>query len=87
MSINLDRIKHDLLEKQARVDSRLLPTPATRREPSSSERDAPYRGPGHGLLFCTHSKSYFETCGQCRRDKRIARLNYERFCKRHGLSE
>jgi hypothetical protein len=56
------------------------------REPSANEVNAPYRPPGHGLLFCTHSKSYFDTCSTCKRDRKIARLNYERFCQRHGLS-
>jgi hypothetical protein len=80
------RILHDLHEKQAREDSRLLPKATTRREPSKTEREAEYTPPGYYLLFCFHKKSLFEPCSACRRDKKEAREQYNRFCKRHGLN-
>jgi hypothetical protein len=85
----VDKARNAALKKRLAASSaECEPTKATfKREPSATERDAPYRPPGHGLLFCTHSKSYFECCAVCKRDKRIARLNYERFCRRHGLEE
>lgn len=85
MSINLTKILHDLTERKAREDSRGLPTPSTRREPSATERNETYRPANWGLLFCCHNKSYFEVCSQCRRDKRRAKAEYEAFLKRHGI--
>ena len=86
MSINLNRLLHDLREKQARVDSAGLPTPRTIREPSPTERDAKYLPVNYGLLFCCHSKSYFDTCPSCRRTRRDARRQYEYFCLKHGIN-
>jgi len=86
MSINLNRILHDLAEKQARVDSAGLPTPRTLREPSSTERNAPFLPVNYGLLFCCHSKSYFDTCTACKRTRKDARRQYEHFCLSNGLS-
>jgi hypothetical protein len=85
MSINLNKILHDLREKQAREDSRLLPTPSTSREPSANERAKPYLPINYGLLFCPHGKSYFDVCSACKRTRKNARLQYEMFCSKHGI--
>jgi hypothetical protein len=86
MSINLSKILHDLREKQAREDSRLLPRAELRREPSKSESNAVYHGPGYGLLFCVHGKSNFDVCSACHRTRKDAKAQYEHWCKRYGLS-
>jgi len=85
MSINLSKILRDLSNKQAAADSRTLPTPRTIREPSSTERNAPYLPVNYGLLFCCHSKSYFDTCPSCRRTRKDARRQYEVFCLKNGI--
>jgi hypothetical protein len=85
MSKLLNRILHDLSERQAREDSRLLPTPTTRREPSTTEANAVYTPANYGLLFCPHGKSYFDVCSSCKRTRALARLQYAAFLKRHGL--
>lgn len=85
MSAILNRILHDLREKQAREDSRLLPTPSVVREQSTTEKNATYQPPNYGILFCCHGKSYFDVCSNCKRTRRIARLHYENFCLKHGL--
>jgi len=87
MPINLTKILHDLHEKQAREDSRLLPTPSTKREPSKTESQAIFTPANFGLLFCPHSKSYFDTCSACRRDRKRAKAEYEAFLKRHGIPQ
>jgi hypothetical protein len=81
----LAKILHDLAEKKARGDSRGLPTLRTCREPSVSEKSAIYTPPNYGVLFCPHSKSYFDVCAACKRTRRDARLQYEHFCLKHGL--
>lgn len=67
-------------------ESRQLPTPRTIREPSSTEANASYIPVGYGELFCVHAKSLFDICTNCKRDKQIARLQYNRFCKRYELT-
>ncbi len=81
----LKRILHDLRDKQASADSAGLPTARIKREPSATERNAPYLPVNYGLLFCCHAKSYFDTCPSCRRTRRDARLQYETFCLKHGI--
>ena len=84
--MNLDSLRRRHFAKKATADSALPATPRTVREPSATERAQVYRAPGEGLLFCFHRKSYFEVCKQCKRDTRIARLQYERFCRNNGLT-
>jgi hypothetical protein len=60
-------------------------TPRTVRERSSQESSAEWHPPGWGILFCPHNKSYFDTCGHCRRDRKRAQLEFELFCKRRGI--
>ena len=86
MPINLNRILHDLAARKAREDSRLLPTPSTKREPSKTESQAVFQPANFGLLFCPHSKSYFDTCSACRRDRKRAKAEYEAFIRRHNLT-
>lgn len=86
MANSFNKILLDLRKKQAQKDSRPLPTLTIKREPSVTERNAVYRGPGYGLLFCVHSKSYFEPCSACRRNKADARLYYKHWCERYGLN-
>ena len=85
MSVNLDRILRDLASRRAAEDSRLLPTPSTRREASASERNAVYTPPNFGILFCPHSKSYFDVCPNCHRTRKDAKRQYEHFCLKNGI--
>lgn len=85
MSDLFNRILRAYHEKQAREDSRLLPTPSVVREKSRTEQTAVYQPPNFGVLFCPHSKSYFDVCAACKRTRRIAKLHYENFCLKHGL--
>jgi hypothetical protein len=79
------KLIHDTLERKAAADSRQLPTPSTVREPSTTERNAAYLPVNYGLLFCPHGKSYFDVCTSCKRTRRMARVQYEHFCLKHGL--
>ena len=83
--MKLEKILADIAKRNASADSRLLPTPSTRREPSASETQATYQPPNYGLLFCPHSKSYFEPCSACRRTAKQARQQFYAFEKRYGL--
>ena len=60
-------------------------TPRTVREPSTSESSQEWRPAGWGILFCPHSKSYFDTCSHCKRDRKRSQLEFELFCKRRGI--
>jgi len=87
-SYELDKARNSHLKKKlSDATSSSSARPSFVREPSNTEQNRIYAPPGHGLLFCTHGKSYFELCSVCKRDRRIAGLNYERFCNRHGLSK
>jgi hypothetical protein len=72
-------------DKLARQSARLPVPPSIKREPSKTEESAAYRGPGFGLLFCPHGKSYFDLCSACKRDRLRATAEYERFCNRYGV--
>jgi len=80
MSDILQRILRDLRDKQATADSAGLPTARIQREPSPTERNAPYLPVNYGLLFCCHSKSYFDVCASCKRTRKDAKRQYEVFC-------
>lgn len=64
-----DAILSKAFQKVCNDKARLLPKANLVREPSTNEREARYREPGAGLLFCVHGKSFFEPCNQttCRR--------------------
>ncbi len=81
----LKRILHDLRDKQATANSAGLPTARIKREPSVTERNAPYLPVDYGLLFCCHSKSYFDTCAACHRSRKDAKRQYEYFCLKNGI--
>ena len=63
-------------------------TPRTVRTPSRSEVENPYFSITltRSALFCCHKRSYFETCGSCKRDKNRAALEWKGFIKRNNLS-
>jgi hypothetical protein len=77
------KLIHDLRLRQANADSKAPPVPTTVREVSNNEKNAVYQPPNYGMLFCCHSKSYFDVCQACRRDKKQALLQYQAFCKRY----
>lgn len=81
----LNRAFKEALLRRLSDESRMPSTPRTVREPSTTERNEEYHPSGYGLLFCTHGRSWFEKCAKCKRTAAIAKLQYERFCNRHGL--
>jgi hypothetical protein len=50
-----------------------------KREKSLSEQESVYRPWGTGVVKCLHDVSYFVECRRCRRDKREANDNFQRF--------
>lgn len=63
------------------------PVLRTKREPSKNELNAEYKPIGYGILFCCHSKSYFEPCSNCKRNTSEGRRNFNLFIEKHSKGE
>lgn len=79
----LAKLKHDRINSTATADSQPLPKVAFPREPSRAEKEALFEFQSKGLLFCCHSKSYFDVCHQCHRTRAIALQHYRLFERRY----
>jgi hypothetical protein len=78
---------HDYWSRKANADSKALPKPTTLREPSLNEKSRKYTPTNYGLLFCCHSKSYFDVCQECRRTRKDAQVQFQAFIKKYSKSE
>jgi hypothetical protein len=80
----LEQARNKALKKRLNAVSSETPSTFV-REKSSTEENSVYTPPGFGILFCPHSKSYFDVCSACKRDKERAQQEFELFCRRRGI--
>lgn len=79
----LAKLHHDRVNATANEESAALPVSASHREPSRAEKEACFAFQTQGLLFCCHSKSYFDVCQACKRTRAIATEHYRLFKRRY----
>lgn len=81
------RILHDIQKKNADAEAKGLPSPKNPRVPSLAEKEASWQPLGSGLLFCTHGRPWIDVCPSCKRTRKEAELQRQRFLKNYATSD